>query len=294
MDYKGPGKRNRNDRDSTESDTTPPKYKSKPTPTTTNYFKEPETVYTESSDSDTATNQHLKETRKISTYFSPKVDSDKKASHEPKGEMEEISKSIAHLSHIMDTTMSQMSAQIAELVISNNRVTTTANEAKEAVKAIETHVNQLEKHVQQQETTILKQQSKIASLESYSKYYNLKLFNVPETSNENSQSLLDNFRHLLHTLEINPANIYIDTIHRLPTNGQGPRPIIVKFVSKLDRDLVWSKKTKLPSTGTNIYMREHFDEITEKNIRKLLPIRRAAIDLGKKVRLVGDKLTIDS
>ena len=135
MDYKGPVKRDRNDRDSTESDTTPQKYKSKPTPTTKNYFKDPEIVFTESSDSDTATNQHLKETRKISTYFSPKVDSDKMASHEPKDERDQpwlivkddLSKSIAHLSHIMDTTISLMTSQIAELVISNNRVTTTAN-----------------------------------------------------------------------------------------------------------------------------------------------------------------------
>ncbi len=70
--------------------------------------------------------------------------------------------------------------------------------------------------------------------------------------------------------------------------------MIVKFISKLDRDLVWHNKSKLGNTRCPVLIREHFDETTECNIKRLLPIRRAAIDMGKKVRLVADKLYINS
>ncbi len=74
-------------------------------------------------------------------------------------------------------------------------------------------------------------------------------------------------------MELDSARFCIDTIHRLPSNGHGPRPVILKFIFKLDRDLVWSKKALLGKSQSPVYIREHFDEITEKNIRKLLPIR---------------------
>ncbi len=82
-------------------------------------------------------------------------------------------------------------------------------------------------------------------------------------------------------MDLEPVRIYIDTVHRLPSNGHGLRPVIVKFVPKLDRDLVWSRKDMLSRTGSTIYIQEHFDEATEKNIRKLLSIRKKV--MGKKV-----------
>ncbi len=107
----------------------------------------------------------------------------------------------------------------------------------------------------------------------YSIYYNPKFFNIPEFSNESTYVLLDKFHYILRVMELDSARFCIDTIHRLPSNGHGPRPVILKFISKLDRDLVWSKKALLGKSQSPVYIREHFDEITEKNIRKLLPIR---------------------
>ncbi len=95
-------------------------------------------------------------------------------------------------------------------------------------------------------------------------------------------------------MEINPYRIYLDTIHRLPTSGRGPRKGIVKFISKMDHDLVWRKRILLGKSRSPVVIREHFDETTEKNNRRLLLIRRAVINAGRKVRLVGDKLTINS
>ncbi len=46
--------------------------------------------------------------------------------------------------------------------------------------------------------------------------------------------LLEKICYILGQMEINVANLYIDAIHRLPSNRHGPRPVIVKFRSKLD------------------------------------------------------------
>ncbi len=88
-------------------------------------------------------------------------------------------------------------------------------------------------------------------------------------------------------MDLDPTRFYIGTIHRLPSNGRGPRPVICKFVSKLDRDLIWSKKALLGKSGMSVYIQEYFDEVTKKNIRKLLPIRHASIDMGKKLDWLG-------
>ncbi len=94
-------------------------------------------------------------------------------------------------------------------------------------------------------------------------------------------------------MDINLKDVYIDNIHRLPTSGKGPIPIIVRFISKLDRSNVWERKELLGQKGSNIFIREHFNTNTEKNIRTLLPVRRQAIIQKRKVCLNEDRLTID-
>jgi ribA/ribD-fused uncharacterized protein len=93
-------------------------------------------------------------------------------------------------------------------------------------------------------------------------------------------------------MELNPNDFYLDNLHRLPSNGKGPRPIIVKFVSALDRNLFWSKKHML--SHTNLIFREHFCSETEQNIKVLLPIKREAIGQKMKIKLTGHKLFINN
>ncbi len=90
-------------------------------------------------------------------------------------------------------------------------------------------------------------------------------------------------------MEINPIRIYLNTIHRFPASGCGPGPVIVKFYSKMDHDFVWRKRILLGKSRSLVVIHEHCDETTAKNISKLLIIKRAAINAGKKVCLFGDK-----
>ncbi len=74
-----------------------------------------------------------------------------------------------------------------------------------------------------------KLEKKIASLEAYSKFYNLKFYNIPESPNENTNILLDNLEYTLHMMEIDRSRLYIDTIHHLPSNAHGPRQSLLNL-----------------------------------------------------------------
>jgi len=166
-----------------------------------------------------------------------------------------------------------------------SKVLSDHTESKKTITSLESQINLLKR----ENITLT---AKMSDLEDYSKKYNIKIFNVDETPREDSQVLMYKLADILASIDLNINDIYIDNIHRLPNNGNGPRPIIVKFVSALDRNLVWSRRNRLGHTG--LQFREHFSKVTEDNIRVLLPIRRAAIDNKLKVNMSADKLYIDN
>ena len=65
-------------------------------------------------------------------------------------------------------------------------------------------------------------------------------------------------------------------------------------MSYLDRQLVWKNKHILGQSKLNVTIREHFAQEVESNIRTLLPIRKRALESKLKVRLLADKLYINS
>jgi predicted nucleic acid-binding Zn-ribbon protein len=134
--------------------------------------------------------------------------------------------------------------------------------------------------------------AKLIEQEDYSKKYNIKIFNINENIKETPHELRGKLAEILEGMDLNIKDFYIDIVHRLPNNGQGPRPVIVKFVSASDRNLVWSRRSRL--SHTNLQFREHFSKQTEEKIKVLLPIRRAAIDSNMRTKLVADKLYINN
>ncbi len=65
--------------------------------------------------------------------------------------------------------------------------------------------------------------------------------------------LLDKFEHVFEVMDLNLRKTFIDNIHRLPAAGKGPKPVIVKFVSKIDRNFVREKKSLLERKGSPVF-----------------------------------------
>ncbi len=98
--------------------------------------------------------------------------------------------------------------------------------------------------------------------------------------------LTDKFHRVLYALHIDPSACHKDNIHRLPSNSRGPRPVIIKFVSMLERNLVWKSRNMLKDCELKVTIREHFASVTESNIRMLFPIWRAAMNQKINARLI--------
>ena len=187
----------------------------------------------------------------------------------------------------VEDTVNNLSTSFKMLEEQAREATEASKKACQQVSKLEIEVSQLSK-----ENSLLKK--RLTETEAYSKKYNLKFLNVPESQSENIDILLAKLSDVLGMLDLDLRRIPIDNIHRLPHSGKGPRPIIVKFVSFLDRSLVWGRKFWLGQRGSNVIVREHHARDVEQNIRVLLPIRRAAIQKKLRVRMIEDKLIINS
>ena len=96
--------------------------------------------------------------------------------------------------------------------------------------------------------------TKLLLLEKQDRKYNLLIYEIPE---ENNEDVCEKMRELfVNDLQISPSkvdNMYFAHGHRLLTKAKtGPRPIILRFTSFGDRDLVLANAPKLAGTRRRI------------------------------------------
>ena len=127
--------------------------------------------------------------------------------------------------------------------------------------------------------------------EAYSKKMNLIFYNIPDKPKETLSELRGKLEQVFRYMDIDLNRIYINNTHRLPSSDPDrPRPVIVKFVSYLDRERVWNHREQLRGKPWNVFVREHYPKEMEENIKLLLPIRREAItQVGKLYRINSSK-----
>jgi len=95
---------------------------------------------------------------------------------------------------------------------------------------------------------------------------------------------------------MNLENISFERVHRLGNTGSNrrkPRPIIAKFSSFKERQLVWNNRTKLK--GSNVWVSEDYPQVVHNNRKTLIPILKAAKQSSEiqSASLKQDKLFIN-
>ena len=123
--------------------------------------------------------------------------------------------------------------------------------------------------------------SKIVDLQARSMRDNLLFFNIPETAEENKTKIIHDLLEQKLQIEDARNSIKIDRSHRIGRKrevNQNPRPIVVKFNYRQDRENVRRNASKLK--GTRIGISEQFPEEIES-------------EDGKQAIIVKDKLIID-
>ena len=143
----------------------------------------------------------------------------------------------------------------------------------------------------------IRQESELTRQSIYSRRWNLLFFKINETEGESCNHLV---RGLLKTdLKIEESrvdNMPLCGVHRLGKkrpNANQPRPIIVRFTCRAERDYVWRQRRLLE--GSNIRIAEdlpfHIREI-RKNF--LVPaLKKAKQVANAKASIVGDKLVVN-
>ena len=91
-------------------------------------------------------------------------------------------------------------------------------------------------------------------LESYSRRENIKIFNVQETADENTEAVVNKFLNENLKIPQNDVNkIRFERVHRLPTRQSNkPIPIIARFSFFQDKEFVWSLIKNLKGSNTTI------------------------------------------
>ena len=140
------------------------------------------------------------------------------------------------------------------------------------------------------------QENELTRQSIYSRRWNLLFFKIEENQDENCHQLVKDV--LINSLKFEEEyvnNIPLCGVHRLVKkrpNANQPRPIIVRFACRANRDQVWRQRRHLE--GSNVRIAEdlpfHVREI-RKNF--LVPaLKKAKAVPGVKASIVGDKLVV--
>ena len=89
-----------------------------------------------------------------------------------------------------------------------------------------------------------KQKEKVLHMEVYSRRENLIFRNIPESPSENCRELI--FDIMTKEMDIETSQMRCHAVHRMGKPIQGrPRPIIVRFVCREDKEVVFRKRNLL-------------------------------------------------
>ena len=141
----------------------------------------------------------------------------------------------------------------------------------------------------------IRQETELTRQSIYSRRWNLLLFRISEAEGENCHHIVkDVFKNNLQMPEQRVNNMPLCGVHRLgKKHNERPRPIIVRFTCRADRDHVWSQRRLLAES--NIRMGEDLP-FNVREIRKniLVPaLKKAQKTEGVKASIVADKLVIN-
>lgn len=113
--------------------------------------------------------------------------------------------------------------------------------------------------------------AELNDLEQYSRRNNIQIFGVPEdSSDENCEKIAMKILAQNLQVEVNPTDI--EAAHRVGKKipeRTNPRPVIVRFVNRKDRDRVMMNKRKLK--GSRLFVTE---DLTRKNLVLLNEVKK--------------------
>ena len=160
--------------------------------------------------------------------------------------------------------------------------------------------------------------NRLIKLEDYSRRENLRFYNIPENPGESNEECSRKVMEVLTELGAVPENIMFHAMHRTgnPNNTASsnsaanneesregasrpprPRPILVRFVSRMDSDWIWENRKKLMNSSrfSSVFIDKDLSPESAKQRGKLRAAYKKAkeLDIGR-VFIKGKNLTVNS
>ena len=190
----------------------------------------------------TASNQDLKDSiaslTKVVTEGFATIHSDMdKLRHEFKIDLDEVRDKIKEL----EAGLTYNQEEVSSL---NEKAAKSSEEHAKDVATLTERIADLEQQLKQELENNIK-------LEQYTRRENLRFNNIEETEGEDCKTLLTSI--IQNELGVDVSHIRFHAVHRVGKKLESrSRPIIARFVSREDRDLVFSKRGKMKrSTSFN-------------------------------------------
>ena len=207
--------------------------------------------------------------------------------------MKTLTERLGSIENRIDDMESDLNENIANLAKTDSKIQKCNETMKNLSKQFETTADEVKDY----RASYFELDSKFKSLlekhlalDTYNRKENLLFHGIPGDKEENCQATI---RNVLKTkMNISPPTVDSIVLHRCHRLGDKANvPIMCRFASFQDRELVWNAKSALK--GTKIYITEHFASEIEERRRLLYPVYRAALQKKMKASMHYDKIKIN-
>lgn len=197
---------------------------------------------------------------------------------------------------LINTRCDALECKITTLEVKIESVATELNVTNTKVVVLEQRADHMEQRVQ---TT----QRKLDELESHSRRVNLRLFNLPETDQENVRDkVISICQQVVPELKDQMAS-HVDVAHRLgakwrsaggPSRPSRPRAVIVRFAHRWVREEIWKAAKASPYLQQHeLQFKQDFSKGDRERRERLWPLVQKARSNGKTVFFRGPRAFIE-
>lgn len=193
----------------------------------------------------------------------------------------------------------ELSSRLSAIEQKMNSHTNDMTAIKENVRGIDYHVKNIDDKLKSMEQRMSDLEKRLEDTERYSRRWNLRLFNLPESTNETAEDTRRQVINLFGDIlpeEKNKMDFLVDTVHRTGRRLEDRRcrPVIIQFTTRTFRQKIWeASKIAVVMKEKRLRLAEDLT-FQEKQCRnKLWPLVKQARDERKKTSWRGPDAIID-
>ena len=234
----------------------------------------------------------------MATDLKGSIDSLKKAMEDGFASLrEEVTRLREDFKSETEAMKAQLNTLEQSITFTQNDVVTLKEKTENNSKEIKTGLDVLNKKIEVLENRLKAETENNIKLEQYTRRENLRFNNITEIEKEDCKTLIH--RVIQNEMDIDTSDIKFHAVHRVGVKQEGRcRPIIARFISRQDRDLIWQNRGKIKNSHNypDAYITEDFAraiQLERKTLIKAMMKARESAGLPE-AKVVGRFLIINN